>query len=158
MVRPGGRRGDDDLSLVMDKISRVHDRTVTASSRGALRSSTQTTRGFEGDRGLGEEHDSVRSLHIEGEADEGGDDDGDGSDDDQDEGEDDGDEEQPVLVAPASGSDGRPHREKGKGITSNFMSVMSKISGSRNKRSDVAREVPAPTQRKKKVKASDWSR
>ncbi|KAI5660055.1 hypothetical protein M9H77_28848 [Catharanthus roseus] len=34
-------------------------------------------RGFEGDRGLGEEHDRVRSLHMEGEADEGGDDDGD---------------------------------------------------------------------------------
>ncbi|KAI5682775.1 hypothetical protein M9H77_04003 [Catharanthus roseus] len=36
------------------------------------------------------------------------------------------------------------------------MSVMSKISWSCNKRPDVAHEVSAPTQRKKKVKASNW--
>ncbi|KAI5677718.1 hypothetical protein M9H77_08668 [Catharanthus roseus] len=47
-------------------------------------------------------------------ADERGDDDGDSGDDDQDEGDDAGDEEQPVPVAPASGSDGRPHHGKGK--------------------------------------------
>ncbi|KAI5667638.1 hypothetical protein M9H77_17491 [Catharanthus roseus] len=87
-------------------------------------------RAFEGDRGLGEEYNRVQALHIEGEANEGGDD----GDDDQDEGEDDGDEEQPVPVAYASGSDGR----------------------SRNKRPDVAREVLAPTQRRKKVKSSNW--
>ncbi|KAI5658460.1 hypothetical protein M9H77_27253 [Catharanthus roseus] len=91
-------------------------------------------RGFEGDRGLGEEHDRVRSLHIEGEADERLDDDGD--DDDHDDGEDAGDEEQHIPVAPASGSDGRPRHKKGKGLTGSFMSVVSKISGSRNKRPD----------------------
>ncbi|KAI5662819.1 hypothetical protein M9H77_22142 [Catharanthus roseus] len=109
--------------------------------------------GFEGDRGVGEEQERVQSLHIEGEADERGDDDGDGSDDDQNEGDDAGDEEQLVLVAPvapASGSDGRPHHGKGKGLTDNFMSVMSKIAWSRNKRPDVAREVPASTQKRKK--------
>ncbi|KAI5650229.1 hypothetical protein M9H77_36234 [Catharanthus roseus] len=98
-------------------------------------------RGFEGDRGLGEEHDRVQALHIEGETDEGGDD---SYDDDQDEGEDAGDEEQPVLVVPvahASGFDERPHHGIGKGLTGNFMSMMSKISGSRNKRPDVARET-----------------
>ncbi|KAI5667927.1 hypothetical protein M9H77_17780 [Catharanthus roseus] len=111
-----------------------------------------------GDRGIGEEHDRVRSLHIKGEADQGGDDDGDSGDGNQDEGEDAGDEEQPVPVAPASGSNGHPHhgKGKGKGLTGNFMSMMSKISGSRNKRPNVAREVLAPTQRRKKVKASNW--
>ncbi|KAI5683486.1 hypothetical protein M9H77_04714 [Catharanthus roseus] len=87
------------------------------------------------------------------------DDDGDGGDDDQDEGDDDGDEEQTVYVAPvapASGSDGRPHHRKEKGLTGSFMSVMSKFARSRNKKSEVARDVPAPTQKRKKVKASDW--
>ncbi|KAI5662349.1 hypothetical protein M9H77_21672 [Catharanthus roseus] len=78
----------------------------------------------EGDRGLDEEHDRVHALHIEGEADEG---------------EDAGDEEQPVLVAHASGSDRHPCHGKGKGLTGSFMSMMSKISGSRNKRPNVAR-------------------
>ncbi|KAI5667090.1 hypothetical protein M9H77_16943 [Catharanthus roseus] len=86
-------------------------------------------------------------------------DDGDGDDDnDDDDGEDDGDEEQLVPVAPvayASGSNGRPRHEKGKGLTGSFLSVMSKITGSHNKRPDKARDVPAPTQRKR-VKASDW--
>ncbi|KAI5678862.1 hypothetical protein M9H77_09812 [Catharanthus roseus] len=92
--------------------------------------------GFEGDRGL------ARSKKE---------DDGDGGDDDQDEGDYAGDEEQPVPVAPASGSDGCPRH--GKGLTGSFMSVMSKIVGSRNKRPDVAREVSALTQKRKKVKA-----
>ncbi|KAI5676470.1 hypothetical protein M9H77_07420 [Catharanthus roseus] len=105
------------------------------------------------DRGVGEEQERVGSLHIEGEADERGDDDGDGGDDDQDEGDDAGDEEQPVPVAPvahANGSDGRPRHGEGKGLTGSFMLVMSKIAGSRNKRPEVAREVPAPTQKRKK--------
>ncbi|KAI5656432.1 hypothetical protein M9H77_25225 [Catharanthus roseus] len=59
-------------------------------------------------------------------------------------------------MAPASGSDGHPRHGKGKGLTDSFTSVMSKISGSRNKRPNVAREVSAPTQRRKKVKASNW--
>ncbi|KAI5675542.1 hypothetical protein M9H77_06492 [Catharanthus roseus] len=72
----------------------------------------------------------------------------------EDEGDDAGDEEQLMLVAPvahASGSDERPRHGKGKGLTGSFMSVMSKIAGSRNKRPDVAREVPAPTQERKKL-------
>ncbi|KAI5672197.1 hypothetical protein M9H77_12561 [Catharanthus roseus] len=113
---------------------------------------------FEGDRGLGEEPNRVRSLHIGGEEDERVDDGGDGDGDDDDDGEDVGDEEQPVplaLVAPASGSDGRPRHGKGKGLTGSFMSVMNKISGSRNKRPNKARDVLAPTQRKR-VNASNW--
>ncbi|KAI5649817.1 hypothetical protein M9H77_35822 [Catharanthus roseus] len=117
--------------------------------------------GLEGDRGVGEEQERVRSLHIEGEGDEKGDDDDDngdgdgdgGGDDDQDEADDVGDEEHPVLMVPvahASGSYGRPRHEKGKGLTGSFMSVMSKFVGSRNKRSEVAHEVPALTQKKKK--------
>ncbi|KAI5674196.1 hypothetical protein M9H77_14560 [Catharanthus roseus] len=59
-------------------------------------------------------------------------------------------------MAPASGSDGRPRHGKGKGLTGSFMSVMSKFAGSHNKRPDVVRDVPAPTQKRKKVKPSDW--
>ncbi|KAI5673456.1 hypothetical protein M9H77_13820 [Catharanthus roseus] len=107
---------------------------------------------FEGDRVVGDEQERVRSLHIQREADERG-------DDDQDDGDDNGDEEQTAhvaLVAPASGSDGRPLHGKGKGLTSSFMSVMSKFAGSHNKRPEAARDVPAPTQKRKKVKPSDW--
>ncbi|KAI5656884.1 hypothetical protein M9H77_25677 [Catharanthus roseus] len=125
----------------------------------------------EGDRVFGEEQERVRSLHIQEESDEKGDDDGgdcgdgeggdgdgdgDGGDDDQDNG--DGDEEQPVYVAPvapASGSDGRSCHGNGKGLTGSLMSVMSKFAGSHNKRPDVVRDVPAPTQKRKKVKPSD---
>ncbi|KAI5659423.1 hypothetical protein M9H77_28216 [Catharanthus roseus] len=84
---------------------------------------------FEGDRVVGKEQERVRSLHIQGEADErgdddgdGGDDDGDGGDDDQDDDDDDdddGDEEQTVyvaLVAPISGSDRRSRHEKREGF------------------------------------------
>ncbi|KAI5676922.1 hypothetical protein M9H77_07872 [Catharanthus roseus] len=181
MVRPNGRRGDDDLGHVTDRTGRVEGRTITVSSRGLKgRHSTSdlpstpnplpagfhydtgaaqeplnefsgqskqigveffyqmvgadpqdssynslgytataygvssskpyigrhsTDRGFEGDRGLGEEHDRVRSLHIDDEADERVDDDGDSDDGDQDDGEDAGDEDsRGVLVT-----------EKGKG-------------------------------------------
>ncbi|KAI5673548.1 hypothetical protein M9H77_13912 [Catharanthus roseus] len=67
--------------------------------------------------------------------------------------------EQPVPVAPvtpACGSDSRPYHGKGKGLTGSFMSMMNKIVGSRNKRPDVVLEVPPPTQKRKKVKASYW--
>ncbi|KAI5680746.1 hypothetical protein M9H77_01973 [Catharanthus roseus] len=110
----------------------------------------------ESDRVFGEEQERVRSLHIQGEANERGDEDGgdgdggagdgDGGDDDHDDGDDDGDEEQPVYVAhvaPASGSDGRPRHGKGKGLIDSL-------------RPDVVRDVPAPTQKRKKVKPSDW--
>ncbi|KAI5667047.1 hypothetical protein M9H77_16900 [Catharanthus roseus] len=86
---------------------------------------------FEGDRVVGEEQERR------------GDDDGDSGNDDQDEGDDDGDEE-------------RPRHGKGKSLTGSFMLVMSKIARSHNKRPEVARDVPAPTQKRKKVKASDW--
>ncbi|KAI5656937.1 hypothetical protein M9H77_25730 [Catharanthus roseus] len=109
----------------------------------------------EGDRAFGLEQERVRTLHIQGESDErgdddggdgdggdreGGDGDGDGGDDDHDDGDDDGDEEQPVYVAPvapASGSNGCPRHGKGKDLTDSLMSVMSKFAGSRNKRPDV---------------------
>ncbi|KAI5648314.1 hypothetical protein M9H77_34319 [Catharanthus roseus] len=112
-----------------------------------------TDRGFEVDRSLGEEHDRVQSLNIQGEADERVDDDGDGDgdDDDQNYGEDAGDEEQPVPVAPASRSDRQSRHGKGKGLTDSFMSVMSKISGSRNKRPGMAHEILAPIQMRKKA-------
>ncbi|KAI5673903.1 hypothetical protein M9H77_14267 [Catharanthus roseus] len=108
---------------------------------------------FQCDQGLGEEPDKVQSLHIEGEEDERADDGGNGDDDND--GEDARDEEQPMPLAPVgptSGSNGRPRHRKGKGLTGSFMSVMSKISRSCNKRLDKARDVPVPTQRKR-VKA-----
>ncbi|KAI5657976.1 hypothetical protein M9H77_26769 [Catharanthus roseus] len=41
-------------------------------------------------------------------------------------------------------------------MTGSLMSVMSKFAGSRNKRPDVVCDVLAPTQKRKKVKPSDW--
>ncbi|KAI5672154.1 hypothetical protein M9H77_12518 [Catharanthus roseus] len=90
---------------------------------------------FEGDRVVGKEQERR------------GDDDGDGGDDDQDDGDDDGDEEQTVYVAPvalASGSDGSPRHGKG-----NVSRVITKDT-------EVARDVPALTQKRKKAKASNW--
>ncbi|KAI5676678.1 hypothetical protein M9H77_07628 [Catharanthus roseus] len=119
---------------------------------------------LEGDRVLGEEQERVQTLHIQGESDErgdddggddgdgegldgeGGDGDGDGGDDDHNDGDDDGDEEQPLYVAPvapASGSDGRPRHGKGKGLTGSLIP-------------DVVLDVLVPTQKRKKVKPSDW--
>ncbi|KAI5670861.1 hypothetical protein M9H77_11225 [Catharanthus roseus] len=46
-------------------------------------------------------------------------------------------------VAPASGSDGSPRHGKGKGLTASFIP-------------EVTRDVLAPTQKRKKVKTSDW--
>ncbi|KAI5664925.1 hypothetical protein M9H77_24248 [Catharanthus roseus] len=53
-------------------------------------------------------------------------------------------------MAYASGSDRSSRHGKGKWFTGSFMSVMSKIARSRNKRPKVAREVPALTQKRKK--------
>ncbi|KAI5673600.1 hypothetical protein M9H77_13964 [Catharanthus roseus] len=87
MVRPSGRRGDDDLGPVTDRTGRVKGRTVTVLSRGVR-----------------ERHSTSYFSFT------------------------------PTPLAP-----GFHH-----GI------------GSRNKRPEVARDVPAPTQKRKKVKASDW--
>ncbi|KAI5683649.1 hypothetical protein M9H77_04877 [Catharanthus roseus] len=118
------------------------------------------------DRVLGEEQekrgddDGGDGEGLDGEGGDGdGDCDGDGGDDDHNDGDDDGDEEQPVYVAPvtpANGSDGRSRHGKGKGLTGSLMSVMSKFAGSRNKRPDMDRDVPAPMQKRKKVKPSNW--
>ncbi|KAI5647814.1 hypothetical protein M9H77_33819 [Catharanthus roseus] len=71
MVRPIGRRGDDDLGPVMDKTGRVEGRTVTASSRGVRgRHSTSDlpvtptplTPGF--NRGTGEAGNSTQPSAI----------------------------------------------------------------------------------------------
>ncbi|KAI5673016.1 hypothetical protein M9H77_13380 [Catharanthus roseus] len=209
IVRPSGRRGDDDLGPVTDRTGRVEGHTVTASSRGVRGrhstfdlpvtptylapgfhhgtaemigaeffdqmfgaapqdSSCSTYRyshaeysisssvpyvprpadrvcegdiGFEGDRELARcKKESDPYILRERRMRE--------VNDDQDEGDYVVDEEQPVSVAPvghSSGSDRRPHHGKEKGLTGSFMSVMSKIAGSRNKRLEVAREVPAPT-------------
>ncbi|KAI5653890.1 hypothetical protein M9H77_31077 [Catharanthus roseus] len=103
-----------------------------------------TDRGESDERGDDDGGDSGGGDGGDG---EGGDCDGDGGDDDHNDSDDDGDEEQPVYVAPvapASGSGGHPRRGKEKGLTGSLMSVMSKFVGSRNKRPDVVRDVPAP--------------
>ncbi|KAI5652826.1 hypothetical protein M9H77_30013 [Catharanthus roseus] len=178
MVRPSGRRGDDDLGPVTDRKGR--GRTVTASSRGvhpglllnhpvpfrsrlphpSLLSHTPVPYEVYGytyphsqppptvyDPYLAAPvvrlYIPYRSLAQEpltefsGPARQLGGhervDDGNGEDDDHDDGVDAGDEEQSVSLVPvayASGFDGRPRHGKGKGLTGNFMSVMSKITGS----------------------------
>ncbi|KAI5672330.1 hypothetical protein M9H77_12694 [Catharanthus roseus] len=179
MVRPSGRRGDDDLGPVRDRIGRVEGRTVTASSKGVRgrhsifdlpATPTHLAPGFH--HGTGEPRSSTQppvvpfrsrlpfQPHLS---------------------------HTPVSYEPygsAQSSSHLPdtdsscrahgyfHAEYGvsssvpyvprhadmiwKGLTSSFMSVMSKIAGSRNKRPKVAREVPALTLKMKKVKASDW--
>ncbi|KAI5653474.1 hypothetical protein M9H77_30661 [Catharanthus roseus] len=146
MVRSSGRRGDADLGPVTDRTGRVEGRLVTALSRGVRgRHSTSDlpvtptplAPGFH--HGTGE--DSSCSTHgyshaeydvsssdpyVPGPA----------------------DREQTAYiapVAPANGSDGCPRHRKGKGLTGSFMSVMSKFAGSRNKRPEMAHDVPAPT-------------
>ncbi|KAI5671944.1 hypothetical protein M9H77_12308 [Catharanthus roseus] len=78
----------------------------------------------DGDRIRSKEPVMVGSLCIE---DNGGDDD----DDEDGDGHGHGDDDELVPVAHASSSGYRPVPEKGKGLTGSFMSVMSKIVGSR---------------------------
>ncbi|KAI5654683.1 hypothetical protein M9H77_31870 [Catharanthus roseus] len=92
---------------------------------------------------------SLRIHGSEGDEDEpeddGGDDDGDGDDDD----------DKPVPLAHASSSSHRPAPGKGKGLTGSFMSLMSKIAGSRQKRPEKSHPLTNPTQRKK-AKNDGW--
>ncbi|KAI5653186.1 hypothetical protein M9H77_30373 [Catharanthus roseus] len=122
--------------------------------------SSCSTHGYShADFGVSSSEPYIGKPVYRGEANERGDDSGDGGDDGEDEGEDASDEEQPMPAAPvahASGSDGRPRHENRKGLLESFMSMIKKISRSRNKRPDVACEVLAPTQRRNKVKPSDW--
>ncbi|KAI5652863.1 hypothetical protein M9H77_30050 [Catharanthus roseus] len=70
-------------------------------------------------------------------------------DDDDNDSDDDGDDHEPLPVVEASSSGRRPATSKGKGLTGSFMSVMSKIVGSRQKRPEKSRPPTNPTQRKK---------
>ncbi|KAI5681651.1 hypothetical protein M9H77_02879 [Catharanthus roseus] len=76
-------------------------------------------------------------------------DDGGHDDDDDDDGDDDSDDHEPVLVIEASSSGHRSAPGRGKGLTISFMSVMSKIAGSRQKRPEQSRPPTNLTQRKK---------
>ncbi|KAI5680862.1 hypothetical protein M9H77_02089 [Catharanthus roseus] len=162
MVRPGARRGDDDLGPVTDRTNRVEDHVLNTSSpsvRGCHSTSNipSTPVPFgqgDGDRTRFEELDMVGSLRIHGGEDEkdqpeddGGDDDGDGH----------GDEDEPVPVAHTSSSGGRPAPRKGKGFTGSFMLVLSKIARSRQKRPEKSRPPTNPTQRKK-AKNNCWQK
>ncbi|KAI5673962.1 hypothetical protein M9H77_14326 [Catharanthus roseus] len=100
-----------------DSSYNTHDYTTTdygVSSSEPFIGRDSGVMGLEGERGLDEEPDKLRSLHIGGEDDERVHDDGDNA----------GDEEQPVPLTPvtlASSSGGRPHHGKGKGLTGSFM-------------------------------------
>ncbi|KAI5672476.1 hypothetical protein M9H77_12840 [Catharanthus roseus] len=88
----------------------------------------------------------VGSLRING-----GEDDKDQLEDDRgdDDGDCHGDEDEPIPMAYASLSACRPGLRKGKGLISSFMSMTSKIAGSRQKRPEKSRPPTNPTQRKK---------
>ncbi|KAI5682020.1 hypothetical protein M9H77_03248 [Catharanthus roseus] len=144
MFRSSGRRRDYDLGPVTDRTGRVEGRTVTASSRGMrgnivpptsllllpllhlvfimVQDSSCSTHGYShAEYGV-----SSFDPYVPRPADR--------------------EQSVPVApVAPTSGFDGHPHHDKEKGLTGSFISVMSKIAGSCNKRPDVAHEVPAPT-------------
>ncbi|KAI5649727.1 hypothetical protein M9H77_35732 [Catharanthus roseus] len=72
-----------------------------------------------------------------------------------DDGDSDGDDDETVLVAQASSSGHRPTPSKGKGLTGSFMSVKSKIAGSRQKRPEKSCPPTNRTQRKK-AKNDGW--
>ncbi|KAI5649315.1 hypothetical protein M9H77_35320 [Catharanthus roseus] len=144
MVRPGARRGDDNLGPVTDMTCRVEGRTVTASSR--VHRSLLPNHIYQ----LGSSSSPSHRPHTPD--DQRDHDDDDDNDDDSDDAE---DEEEPVPVAPASSFGGRPRLGKDKGLTDSFMLVMSKISGSCNKRPNKAPNVLTLTQRKK-AKSSYW--
>ncbi|KAI5653917.1 hypothetical protein M9H77_31104 [Catharanthus roseus] len=209
MVRPGARRGDDDLGTVIDITGLVEGRAVTVSSCGVRRrhstsdipstsasiapglqlgaqffeqlaGSVPVDSSYSGaeygatahgnpssDVGLGRDFGTSRSeeavrvgslcIHSsEGSEDKREDDGGyDDDDDDDDDGDDDGDDHEPVPVVEALSSGHRPAPSKGKRLIVSFMSVMSKIAGSRQKRPEKWRPPTNPMQRKKS-KNDDW--
>ncbi|KAI5678281.1 hypothetical protein M9H77_09231 [Catharanthus roseus] len=144
MVRLGARRGDDDLGTVTDRTGRIEGRTVTASSRGVRE--RHSTSDIPSTSAPMAPVSSLRIHSSEGNEDEREDD---GGHDDDDDSDDDGDDHEPVPVVDASSSSHRPAPGKGKGLTGSFMSVMSKIAGSRQKRPEKSRPPTNPTQRKK---------
>ncbi|KAI5673535.1 hypothetical protein M9H77_13899 [Catharanthus roseus] len=181
MVRPSGRREGDDLGPVMDRTGRVEGRTFTTSSRDARgrhgtsdhpANPTHFAHGFH--HGTGEPRSSAQPPPIPfrsrpplqphqshnpmpyepyGSAQP--------SSHPIDTLRQIGAElfDQMFGAAPQDSScstHGYSHAEYGKGLTGSFMSVMSKFIGSRNKRPEVAYEVPALTQKRKKVKPSNW--
>ncbi|KAI5656396.1 hypothetical protein M9H77_25189 [Catharanthus roseus] len=164
MVQPDAHRGDDDLGLVTNKTGRVE---VLLISRLLLSHLLLGYIMIPMYWGLLPNHYiyrlglvllSHRTANTLPKDDQRVHDDDDDDDHDDDDDDDAGDEEEPVPMAPEAPTasfGSNPHPGKGKGLTGSFMSVMSKISGSHNKRHDKARDVPAPTQRKK-AKSSDW--
>ncbi|KAI5680107.1 hypothetical protein M9H77_01334 [Catharanthus roseus] len=181
MIRPSRRRGDDDLGPVTDSTGRVEGRTVTASSRSVRgRHSTSdlpatpTHLAPVFHHGTGKPESSAQPPTIPfrsrpplqphlfhtpvpyepyGSAQPSS---------------------HPTDTDSSCSTHGYSHAEYGvassvpyvprpadrvceeKELTGSFMSVMSKIAGSCNKRPKVAREVSASTQKRKKVKPSDW--
>ncbi|KAI5673982.1 hypothetical protein M9H77_14346 [Catharanthus roseus] len=91
--------------------------------------------GTSGDSDMTRSEEPVMDDEDEPEDDGGGDDDGNGHNDD----------DEPVPVAHASSSGCRPASGKGKGLTGSFISVMSKITRSRQKRPEKPRPPTNPT-------------
>ncbi|KAI5654726.1 hypothetical protein M9H77_31913 [Catharanthus roseus] len=152
MVRLSGHRGDDDLGPVTDRIGRVEGRTVTASSRGEAGYSTQPLAVHFRSRPPLQPYLSHTSVPYEpyGSAyppshptDTVYD---------------------PYLHAPivmlgaalqdsSCNTHGYSHVEYGVSSSDPYIPGPTE---SRNKRLEVARDVPVPTQKRKKVKASNW--
>ncbi|KAI5659717.1 hypothetical protein M9H77_28510 [Catharanthus roseus] len=108
-----------------------------------------------GGRARSEEAVKVSSLRIHGSEDDEDEPKDDGRDDDGYDGDGNGDDDEHVPVAHASSSDHRIALGKGKGLTSSFMSMISKIAESQQKRPEKSHPPTNPTQRKK-AKNDGW--
>ncbi|KAI5663197.1 hypothetical protein M9H77_22520 [Catharanthus roseus] len=109
----------------------------------------------DGDRTRSEEPVMVCSLHIHGGEDDEDEPEDDGGDDDDDDSDGHGDNDEPIPVAHASSSGCTPAPGRGKGLTDSFMSVMSKIARSRQKRPEKS-HPPTNSMQKKKAKNAGW--
>ncbi|KAI5676391.1 hypothetical protein M9H77_07341 [Catharanthus roseus] len=126
------------------------DSSYSGTESGATaRGNPSSDVGLGKDSGISRSKEAVRvgSLCIHsGEGDEDEREDDNGYDDDDN---DDGDDHEPVPIVEASSSGHKPAPGKGKELTGSFMSVMSKIVGSRQKRSEKLHPPTNPRQRKK---------
>ncbi|KAI5648214.1 hypothetical protein M9H77_34219 [Catharanthus roseus] len=139
MVRPSSRRGDADLGSVTERTGQVEGRSVTASSRGEPGSSTQPP-------ALPFRFRPPLQPHLS---------------------------HTPVPYEPYGSA--HPPSHPIHTVYDPYLHASTVVrpcipyrfaiqepilelgfAGSRNKRPEVARDVPAPTQKRKKVKTSDW--
>ncbi|KAI5661066.1 hypothetical protein M9H77_20389 [Catharanthus roseus] len=145
MVRPSGRKGDANLGPVTVMTGRVEGRPVTASSRGEAGSSTQPPAvPFRSRPPLYphlshtpmpyEPYGSAHSLSHHTDTMLG-----------------------TARQDSSCSTHGYSHAEYGVSSSDHYVPGPAyRFARSRNKRPDVFRDVPAPTEKRKKVKPSDW--